>query len=67
MPNCPAARSASETALKIMIRMIASIKNATQRTGKPAGRITIAIPSGVSAVTIVSIGAFKLERRWYRR
>jgi hypothetical protein len=30
------------------------------RTGKPAARIEIAMPSGVSAVMIVSIGEIKL-------
>jgi hypothetical protein len=35
--------------------MKTSIKNAVQRTAKPAGRITMAIPSGVSAVRIVSM------------
>ena len=40
-------------------RIAASIRYAMQRTANPAGRIEIAMPSGVSAATNVSIGALK--------
>jgi hypothetical protein len=41
--------------MSIPKRIPASIRNAVHLTAKPAGRIEIAIPSGVSAVMIVSI------------
>jgi hypothetical protein len=57
-PNPPAA-SAEAQIIRKPNRIAASIKKAVARTANPAGRIEIAIPSGVSAVRMVSIAEFK--------
>ena len=44
---------------KMAIRIRTSTRKAVARTANPAGRIGIEMPSGVSAVTIVSIAEVK--------